>query len=153
MALTITSPAFKEGDSIPKRFSCQGANVSPLIGWEGAPQGTRSYALIADDPDAAGGTWVHWVIFNIPGAAAGLSEGVPVRKTLEDGSRQGTNDFRKIGYGGPCPPPGNVHRYFFKIYALDRLLELEAGATKAQLEQAMRGHILAEGRLMGKFRH
>jgi Raf kinase inhibitor-like YbhB/YbcL family protein len=152
MALTIMSPAFHESDFIPKKHTCQGSDQSPALSWADVPAGAKSLALIVDDPDAPAGTWVHWVLFNVPAGSQGLPEGVPSRRTLEDGSRQGANDFHKIGYNGPCPPPGGAHRYFFKLYALDSILNLEAGAIKPQVEQAMRGHILAECRLMGRFR-
>ncbi len=152
MAIAITSPAFQEGDFIPKKFTCQGSDLSPALSWAGIPPAARSLALIVDDPDAPGGTWVHWVLFNIPAGAHGLAEGVPSRKVLEDGARQGLNDFRKIGYNGPCPPPGSAHRYFFKLYALDTLLDLDGGTSKAQVDQAMKGHILAEWRIMGRYR-
>jgi Raf kinase inhibitor-like YbhB/YbcL family protein len=112
--------------------------------------GTKTFALIADDPDAHSGTWVHWVIYNIPGDAKELSESIPVKKNLDNGAVQGLNDFRKIGYGGPCPP-GGTHRYFFKIYALDTILEIEVDVTKDRLEKAMNGHIVDEGQLMGKY--
>jgi Raf kinase inhibitor-like YbhB/YbcL family protein len=149
--MELTSTAFREGDTIPKQFTCDGQDISPTLRWSGAPEGTKSFALIGDDPDAPRGTWVHWVLFNLPTEAHELPEGVPAQKVLPSGAKQGTNDFRKIGYGGPCPPPGKPHRYFFKLYALDRLLELKEGATKQQLLDAMKGHIVAEGQLMGKF--
>lgn len=152
MPLSLTSSAFQDGQSIPVRFTCSGDDTSPALDWKGVPSQARSLALIVDDPDAPAGTWVHWVIFNIPIAASGLPESVPARKELADGSRQGLNDFRKVGYGGPCPPPGNAHRYFFKLYALDLWLDLAAGATKAGLERAMSGHVLAETRLIGSFK-
>lgn len=150
MAITIKSSAFEEGGMIPSHYSCDGKDVSPQLTWEGIPDGTKSIALICDDPDAPMGTWVHWVIFNIPADAKELPEGVPAQKKLENGSLQGTNDFRKIGYGGPCPP-GGPHRYYFKLYALDAMIKLDAGATKKQLLAAMEGHILAQGQLMGKY--
>ena len=152
MPLSLTSNAFTDGQSIPRQFTCSGADTSPALAWTGVPAAARSLALIVDDPDAPGGTWVHWVLFNVPAAASGLPEGVPAHKELADGSRQGLNDFRKTGYGGPCPPPGNAHRYFFKLYALDVPLDLAAGATKAGLERAMSGHVLAETHLIGKFK-
>ncbi len=151
MALTLTSSVFDEGQMIPKKYTCQGPDVSPEISWTGAPDGTGSFAIIMDDPDAPVGTWVHWVIFNIPSSATSLQEGVPTDKELKSGARQGKNDFRKIGYGGPCPPPGGPHRYFFKLYALDSKVDLGAGASKADLEKAMEGHILGQATLMGKF--
>ncbi len=150
MSVKLTSPAFKEGGMIPIRYTCDDANVSPQLMWDGASQGTKSFAIIVDDPDAPMGTWVHWVVYNIPHNVVELQENVPPEKTLPDGTLQGTNDFRRIGYGGPCPP-GGTHRYFFKIYALDAFLKLDAGATKIELLKAMEGHIISEGKLMGKY--
>ena len=150
MEIKLTSTAFKEGEFIPEKYTCDGENVSPPLEWNGIPAATKSIALICDDPDAPMGTWVHWVIFNIPASVNKLNENVPLNKVLEDGTVQGNNDFRKIGYGGPCPP-GGTHRYFFKIYALDKRIELVPGATKAELIKEMEGHILADGKLMGKF--
>jgi Raf kinase inhibitor-like YbhB/YbcL family protein len=119
--------------------------------WAGVPAGTKSFALICDDPDAPRGTWVHWVLWNLPPETRDLSEGIPPKEELSDGSRQGTNDFKKIGYGGPSPPKGKPHRYFFKLYALDAPLALKAGATKADVERAMRGHILGTAQLVGTY--
>jgi len=135
---------------IPRRYTCDGEDVSPPLEWNDVPEGTKSLALICDDPDSKAGIWVHWVIFNIPAAVRELPEDVPPERTLPDGSRQGLNDFNRIGYGGPCPAVG-THRYFFKLYALDKTLDLEPGATKAQVEEAMRGHILGECRLVGRY--
>jgi len=151
MDIKITSSAFEEGGLIPSKYTCDGANVSPPLRWEAVPEGTKSIALISDDPDAPVGIWVHWVIFNLPADTKELPENVPPDKTLPSGARQGINDFRKIGYGGPCPPSG-THRYFFKIYALDTVLDLPAGATKGDLLKAMEGHILGEGKLMGQYK-
>ncbi len=151
MKLEMTSTAFENQGMIPKKYTCDGEDVSPALKWTQGPEGTVSYALISDDPDAPGGTWVHWVLYNLPASITLLPEAVPITKTLLDGGVQGTNDFRKIGYGGPCPP-GGTHRYFFKIYALDKMLDLQPGVTKAQLEKAIQGHILAEGHLMGKYK-
>jgi len=151
MALEVVSPAFAAGGMIPRKHTCDGEDVSPEISWSGVPAGTRSFALICDDPDAPSGTWVHWVVFNLPAAVSRLPEALPAEPALPSGGRQGKNDFRRIGYGGPCPPSG-THRYVFKVYALDRLLDLEPGATKAQVEAAMKGHVLAEGSLMGRYR-
>lgn len=148
--MVLESSAFKEGGMIPSRYTCDGANVSPALHWKNAPQGVRSFALIADDPDAPMGTWVHWVIYNIPDSVTALPEAVPPVTRLDNGALQGKNDFRKIGYGGPCPP-GGVHRYFFKLYALDAPLSLSAGATKAEVLRAMEGHILAQAQLMGRY--
>jgi len=149
--MQITSSAFTDGKIIPTRYTCSGADVSPALAWSDAPVGTASFALIADDPDAPRGTWVHWVIYNIPAATTILAENVPKDKTLSDGSAQGQNDFQRFGYGGPCPPPGKPHRYFFTLYALDIRLNLSSGATKAAVEAAMAGHILAQAQVMGTF--
>ncbi len=151
MNLQITSTAFAEGQPVPDRYTCAGQDVSPPLAWSGAPTGAKSFALIADDPDAPTGTWVHWVIFNLPPTAAALGEDTPPSPELPDGSKQGVNDFGNSGYGGPCPPPGKPHRYFFNIYALDATLDLKPGATKKELLKAMEGHILAEGRLIGTY--
>ena len=151
MDINVSSTAFKEGEAIPKKYTCDGENVSPPLEWSNIPKGTKSIALIADDPDAPRGTWVHWVLFNIPADVNGLPENVPPRSTLKNGARHGINDSRKLGYDGPCPP-GGTHRYFFKLYALGVELSLETGATKTQLLKAMEGHILGEGRLMGKYK-
>jgi Raf kinase inhibitor-like YbhB/YbcL family protein len=150
MAIEIKSPAFSEGGAIPGKYTCDGKDVSPPLSWSGAPAGAKSLALICDDPDAPSGDWVHWVVFDLPSSSTGLPEGVPTRDEIAGGGRQGRNDFRKTGYGGPCPP-GGTHRYVFTLFALDRELGLGAGATKAQLSAAMKGHVLAEGRLTGKY--
>ena len=151
MALQITSSAFSEGGMIPRQYSCDGADVSPDLTWEGVPGGTVSLALICDDPDAPMGNWVHWVQYNIPPGEAGLPAEIAPEAILSNGARHGTNDFGRLGYGGPCPP-GGTHRYYFKLYALDAELSLEAGAKKTQVEAAMEGHILAQAQLMGKYK-
>ncbi|MCD6192813.1 MAG: YbhB/YbcL family Raf kinase inhibitor-like protein [Candidatus Aminicenantes bacterium] len=150
MSLVLKSAAFSEGGWIPEKYTCDGDNVSPPLEWSGLPAGTTTLALICDDPDAPMGTWVHWVVFNIPPETDGLPENVPPERELKQGGLQGINDFRKIGYGGPCPP-GGTHRYFFKLYALDCRLDLPAGITKAQLMAAMEGHILDQAVLMGRY--
>lgn len=144
MVLQVQSAAFEEGGDIPRKYTCDGENLSPPLSWSGVPKGTRSLVLIVDDPDAPRGDFVHWVMYNIPGDRTELPEGVGI-------GVQGKNDSGGTGYGGPCPPAGPAHRYFFKVYALDQELNLTAGATKAQVVQAMDGHILAEGQLMGKY--
>jgi Raf kinase inhibitor-like YbhB/YbcL family protein len=149
--MNITSGAFSAEGTIPRKYTCEGADVSPPLAWSGAPAGVQSYALIADDPDAPVGTWVHWVLYDLPADTKALAENVPKQEQLLNGARQGRNDFRKIGHGGPCPPPGKPHRYYFKLYALDKKLDLKPGATKAEVESAMKGHILAQGELMGRF--
>jgi Raf kinase inhibitor-like YbhB/YbcL family protein len=151
-AMKLTSPAFGDGQPIPGKHTCDGADVSPPLNWSEAPPGTRSFALICDDPDAPVGTWVHWVIYNLAPTTAELPEMVAPTEQLPGGAKQGLNDFRRVGYGGPCPPPGRPHRYFFKLYALDTALALRSRATKADLVRAMDGHILAEAQLMGTFR-
>lgn len=151
MAMEITSTAFTHEGMIPRRFTCDGEDVSPPLGWKGVPEGTKSLMLTTDDPDAPRKTWVHWVLYNLPAARGALPEGVPPERTLAGGGRQGTNDFGRIGYGGPCPPSG-THRYFFKLFALDAELELLPGATKEELLRAMEGHVLAEAQLMGRYR-
>jgi Raf kinase inhibitor-like YbhB/YbcL family protein len=149
--MKVTSTAFQEGANIPKKYTGDGDDVSPPLKWEGTPAGTKSFALICDDPDAPRGTWVHWVLFNIPADKTELPEAVPTTAKLASGARQGTNDFKKIGYGGPAPPPGKPHRYFFKLYALDRVLDLPEGPKKKDVEDAMDKHVLAHGQLMGTY--
>ena len=150
-SIKLTSAAFKEGESIPRQYTCDGVNVSPPLEWSGVPKSAKTLAIIADDPDAPSGTWVHWVIYNLPAENIGMVENLPATENLKAGGFQGKNDFGKIGYGGPCPPSG-THRYFFKIYALDNELPLKAGATKAEVEKAMEGHLVAQGQLMGTYR-
>lgn len=149
--MQITSTAFDAGSAIPSRFTCDGKNVSPALSWSDLPEGTRSLALIVDDPDAPKGTWVHWVLYGLSAERDGLPEGVPGRPEVLDGALQGLNDFGDPGYGGPCPPPGGAHRYFFRLYALDARPDLSAGATKAQLERAIEGHVLGRAELMGRY--
>jgi Raf kinase inhibitor-like YbhB/YbcL family protein len=149
--MEVTSSAFEEGGMIPKKYTADGPNVSPPLEWKSAPEGVKSFALICDDPDAPVGTWVHWVLYNLPAETTSLPEGVPAKETLESGGAHGKNDFRKFGYGGPAPPSG-THRYYFKLYALDAKLDLQAGATKADLIKAMEGRVLAEGSLMGRYK-
>lgn len=154
MSLVLTSPSFGNGDKIPRRHSCEGPDVSPALSWTGAPAGTKSFALIVDDPDAPDPaapkmTWVHWVLYDLPPEAAGLAEAMPP-SGLPPGTREGKNDWKRTGWGGPCPPIGR-HRYFFKLYALDALLPDLGSPTKAALEQAMKGHVLGETSLMGTY--
>ena len=147
----IKSPAFENNGIIPKQYSCDGINISPPLSWSNIPEGAKSLALILDDPDAPTGTWVHWIIYNMPPASKGLQEGVIPIQEMAHETKQGINDFKKIGYGGPCPPSG-THRYFFKLYALDTKLTLKSGATKKQLENAIKGHIILQGELIGKYK-
>lgn len=148
--LKVESPAFKNGGMIPTKYTCDGSDVSPPIAWSGGPDTTKSYAIIADDPDAPVGTWVHWVIYNIPSDVTELEENVPKVERLPNGALQGINDFRRYGYGGPCPP-GGTHRYYFKVYALDTVLSDGPGLTKKKLLKRMEGHIIGYGELMGRY--
>jgi Raf kinase inhibitor-like YbhB/YbcL family protein len=150
MEIKLMSAAFKEGQPIPRGYTCDGTNVSPPLEWTGVPKSATTLAIVCDDPDAPAGTWVHWVLFNLPSDVIGTVENTPQTETLLGGGMQGLNDFKKIGYGGPCPPRGR-HRYFFKIYALDSELPLKPGASKADLEKAMEGHIVAQGQLIGTY--
>ncbi|MGE5222752.1 MAG: YbhB/YbcL family Raf kinase inhibitor-like protein [Omnitrophica WOR_2 bacterium] len=150
MTMKVTSPAFAEGQNIPKKFTCDGDNLSPALTWSGVPDGAQSLVLIADDPDAPAGTWVHWVLYNIPSDQTGLPEGTGNQADSSLGV-EGITSYKKSGYGGPCPPKGASHRYYFKVYALDTTLSLKAGSTKSDVEKAMQGHILAQGQLMGKY--
>ena len=151
MEIKITSPAFDEGGMIPEKYTCDGVNVSPPLVWASVPDGTKTLALICDDPDAPIGTFVHWVLFNLPADINELPENVPPDKELESGAKQGRNGFRKIGYGGPCPPRG-AHRYYFKLYVLDTELDLKAGIKNKKLLKVMEGHILGKGQLMGRYK-
>ena len=151
MPFSLKSSAFAAGAEIPKNHTCESADVSPALEWNGAPARTASFALIMDDPDAPSGTWVHWVLWNLPASAHSLPEGVAKSDQLPDGSQQGRNGSRKVGYNGPCPPPGKTHRYFFRLYALDVKLNLSPGASRNELDAAMKGHILAETEYMGTY--
>ena len=148
--IELTSSAFTQGQPIPEKYTCKAEDISPALSWGEPPAGTQSFALIMDDPDAPVGTWVHWVLFNIPASTRDLPEAFPSDATLPDGSMSGNSSFGGPGYGGPCPPSG-THRYFFKLYALDEMLAISVGATKGELEKAMAGHILAQAELMGTF--
>ncbi len=149
-SIELTSPAFIDGSDIPTKYTCDGEDVSPPLEWSNLPEGTKSIALIVDDPDAPGRTFVHWVLYAISPDARGLPENVPAVDITSEGAKHGRSGFGRSGYGGPCPPSGS-HRYFFKLYALDSGLGLEAGADKSGLLQAMEGHILAQGQLMGRY--
>ena len=151
MQIQLSSTAFKDGETIPVIYTCDGKNVSPPLSWTEPPQGSKSFALIVDDPDAPAGTWVHWVVFNLPPSMNSISEGASSSGNQEPFGTAGMNSFQKRGYGGPCPPKGKSHRYFFKLYSLDIMLGLKTGASKADVEKAMQGHILAQGQLMGTY--
>ncbi|MEK7311397.1 MAG: YbhB/YbcL family Raf kinase inhibitor-like protein [Chloroflexota bacterium] len=150
MSFELRSAAFTAGAAIPRTYTCDGQDISPPLQWNDPPANTKSFALICDDPDAPSGTWVHWVIYNLPAGARSLSESMPHDAALPDQSRQGKNSWGRLGYGGPCPPRG-THRYFFKLYALDKALDLTVGASKEQLLKAMHGHIVAQAELMGTY--
>ena len=149
--MRLFSNDFEPEGMIPHMFTCDGEDLSPHLAWDDVPEETKSFALIVDDPDAPMGTWVHWVLFNLPADKRELAENFPADETLPDGTRQGVTDFGKTGYGGPCPPSG-THRYYFKIYALDEKIETASVVDKAVLLKAMQGHILAQGQLMGKYK-
>ena len=149
-SLELTSPAFSPGSPIPIGYSCDGANASPPLEWNFPSVKAQSFALIVDDPDAPGRTWVHWVIYNIPGTSASLPEGVPIEAELANGVRQGVNSGGELGYAGPCPP-GGTHRYFFRLYALDSVLDSASGLTAEALSEAMAGHILSTAELIGTY--
>jgi Raf kinase inhibitor-like YbhB/YbcL family protein len=154
MNLSITSTAFSEGQPIPQKYTCEGSDISPPLAWipqGGTPTNIKSFALIMDDPDAPVGTWVHWVLYDLPATAIELPENTPKLQQLPNGAKQGLNTWPRLGYGGACPPPGKPHRYFFKLYALDTMLNLKSGATKKDVEAAIKGHVLAEGQLMGTY--
>jgi Raf kinase inhibitor-like YbhB/YbcL family protein len=151
VSMELTSQAFQEGGSIPSLYTCDGKDMSPPLSWSGVSEGTKSFALISDDPDAPAGTWVHWVLWNLPSMARELPAGLSTHAQLADGTCQGKSDFGRSGYGGPCPPSG-THRYFFKLYALDIPLTLKAGAVKSMVETAMKGHILGQAVLIGVYR-
>lgn len=151
MTFKLESPAFKQGEMIPRTYTCQGKDISPPLTWLNIPKGTKSLALICDDPDAPLMTWVHWLIYGIPSEKRELSEDIPKKKILEGGGKQGKSGFGRIGYSGPCPPAGRPHRYYFRLYALDTELEIKPGIKKKKLLKAMEGHVLAQAELMGKY--
>ncbi|MEM2690405.1 MAG: YbhB/YbcL family Raf kinase inhibitor-like protein [Nitrososphaerota archaeon] len=145
----LESPAFGDGERIPEKYTCDGLDISPPLQWRDYPPETRSFILIMEDPDAPGGTFTHWIIYNMPADANRLEEGVKPLEELSGGIMQGVNDFGRIGYGGPCPPPGKPHRYIFKLYALDTRLELGPAASLEDILKLMSGHVLAEATLTG----
>jgi len=153
MAFTLSSTAFSDGGPIPTGHTCDGADSSPPLAWTGAPERTATFTLIVDDPDAPAGTWVHWVLYDLPSTATSLPADVERMDAVPrlGGARQGRNDFRKIGYGGPCPPRGSAHHYHFKLSALDASLGLPPGASKRDVERAMEGHVLAAAELIGTY--
>ena len=152
MGFALESPRLNPGDDIPQQFTCDGEDISPPLGWSAGPEGTGSFCLIAEDPDAPGGTFVHWLLYDLPANTRDLPENLPKRGHLTNGALQGRNGFGRTGYGGPCPPPGRAHRYFFRLYALDEKTHLAAGASRSELDRAMKGHILAQADLMGRYK-
>jgi len=148
--MILTSSDIQDGGLIPVKFTCDGEDVSPGLAWSDIPADTESLAIVCDDPDSPVGTWIHWVLFNIPGEVAHLEGGIQPVEKLDNGAIHGINDFRTLGYGGPCPPNGS-HRYFYRLYALDTFLDLKPGCSKADLMEAMKGRILAQVSLMGKY--
>ncbi|MBP1929835.1 Raf kinase inhibitor-like YbhB/YbcL family protein [Methanolinea mesophila] len=150
--IKVSSGAFESGEQIPGEYTCSGKNISPPLSWSDVPPGTKSIVIILEDPDSSGGIFSHWILYNIPPDHRDLMPGVERKPVLMDGSRHGLNNYGKMEYGGPCPPPGNPHRYFFRIFALDTVLALRAPVTRKVIEDAMAGHVLAKGELMGKFR-
>ncbi|MGO8786931.1 MAG: YbhB/YbcL family Raf kinase inhibitor-like protein [Terriglobia bacterium] len=149
--LELKTTAFHAGGTIPAKFTCSAENASPALFWTQPPPRTTSFVLIVDDPDAPGGTWVHWVVYNLPPSARQLPEHLSAGDSIPGGGKQGVNDFPQTGYGGPCPPPGRPHRYFFRLYALDTTLEVRAPVHRKDLDLAMKGHVLAQAELMGTF--
>ncbi|SPE22179.1 YbhB YbcL family protein [Acidobacteriia bacterium SbA2] len=150
--IELKTTAFEPGGFIPKRFTCEAADVSPALAWSDPPAGTQSFAIIEDDPDAPSGTFVHWLVYDLPAGYRRLPEALPGSDQMAGGGRQGTNDFSRTGYSGPCPPPGKPHRYFIRLYALDAKLDLRPAAARRELDSAMQGHILAQAELMGRFK-
>jgi len=150
--MELRTTSFEPGGFIPKRFTCEGADVSPALSWGDPPAGTQSFAIIEDDPDAPSGTFVHWLVYDLPATYRRLPEALSGNDPMAGGGRQGTNDFSRTGYNGPCPPPGKPHRYFIRLYALDGKLDLRPAAARRELESAMQGHILAQAELMGRFK-
>lgn len=156
MALEITSPAFKNNENVPVRYTCQGEDISPALQWSGAPNQTKSFVLIVDDPDAPSGDWVHWLVYGIPAQINSFRENesqlITFEKSITNTIKQGRNSGEEVAYGGPCPPPGKPHRYFFKLYCLDTVLYLNSGLTKYQLLRAIEGHVLEKAQLIGLYK-
>lgn len=149
--LRVTSTDITDGKVIPKQFTCDGGSVSPELAWAKAPENSRSFAVIVQDPDAPGGTFVHWLIYDLPPEVLGVKQGIAAKAQLPDGSMQGVNSGKGIGYYGPCPPVGKAHRYVFTVYAVDEMLSVPPGADEQEVMKAMRGHVLAEGKLTGRY--
>jgi len=152
MALTIRTTAFEKGASIPVEHACDGDNTSPPLNWEGEPKGTVTFALIMEDPDSSGGTFAHWIVYNLPADCHGLEKTIPIEKKLDNGAIQGKNDFGKTGYGGPCPPKGEEHRYSFRIFALKKKLPPESANDAESFYEALKGLVLERAEYTGKYR-
>jgi hypothetical protein len=150
-AFELESAAFRGGETIPVAYTCDGADRSPPLAWHDPPPAAKGFALVCEDPDAPAGLWTHWVLFDLPAGVRELAAGLPAAESLPGGGRQGVNDFRRTGYGGPCPPHGAPHRYVFRLYALDGRLDLAPGATRAALLQAMEGHVVGQAELTGRY--
>ncbi|GMQ78093.1 MAG: YbhB/YbcL family Raf kinase inhibitor-like protein [Anaerolineae bacterium] len=150
MSIKLNSEAFDDGGLIPVKYTCDGEDISPSLSWSELPDGTSSLALIMDDPDAPGGIWVHWILYNLPPSTDRLDENMARSADVPGGGSQGSNSWNRLGYGGPCPPSG-THRYIFRLYALDTVLDLVSGAEKTDLFQAMEGHVLDQGQLLGLY--
>ena len=151
MSFVLETKAFPKGGEIPGKYTCSGENASPALSWSGAPSDTKGFALIVEDPDAPSGTFTHWIVYDLPAGVHQLPENVSKTDELSGGGHQGRNDLRRVGYGGPCPPPGKPHRYFFRLFALNSALSLPAGASRREVESALHGRVLAQAELMGKF--
>jgi Raf kinase inhibitor-like YbhB/YbcL family protein len=151
-AFQLQSTAFGEGGFIPQKYTCSGENVSPALSWTDVPAGTKSLVLIVSDPDAPSGTWIHWIVYDLPASIRRLPEGLPKAGDIEGGGRQGTSSFQEVGYGGPCPPPGDAHHYHFTLFALNARLGLQAGATREQVDRAMKGRVIAKAELVGLYK-
>lgn len=152
-SLTVTSAAFKQGAPIPTRYSCDGENISPALTWSAGPSGTKSFALVCEDPDAPSGMFVHWVMYNIPATERGVAENIEKNELLPNGTREGKNGAGQTGYTGPCPPPGKTHRYFFRVFALDTEMNLSGDVNRDLLMSAIQPHIIGQGASMGTFQH
>lgn len=150
--INLSSDAFRNGGELPPVYTCKGQDISPRLTWEGVPAGTKSVTLVMDDPDAPGGTFSHWILYNLPPETRVLPAAIPANQSLPDGSRQGINDFRRTGYSGPCPPPGKSHRYYFRLFALDIILPQTGSLTRETLLKSIEGHVIAKGEIMGFFK-
>lgn len=152
MAINVTTPRFEYGKAIPVKFTCDGDDVSPVIRWDNLPKDTASVVLLMEDPDAPMGTFTHWIVYNLPPDSTGMEEIIPKQKTLNNGGFQGRNDFGKYGYGGPCPPEGETHRYYFRVYALKKKLKQEDGANRDALLDAIKDKVIDSGEYMGTYK-